>query len=208
MSPPSHPLAGEAPASGIIDATYTQRNGAVDLRKLELNLPNSQLQARGDMGAYPLTSPSALNVDFHSSNLGEFDTVLRSLGLKRNGKAGTAALPARSLRPGRLSRNLGRLARQSPHRRKSESHATGHRDALVPPSSPVRSRASRPVRPRLGRGRRQLLSARIAIDHGLLLRGNTKIDVSGAARSARPPPRLASTVGVRIRRRLPAASAP
>ena len=45
------------------------------------------------MGAYPLTSPSALTVDFHSRNLGEFDTVLRSLGVKRNGKTGTAALP-------------------------------------------------------------------------------------------------------------------
>ena len=87
------PSPGEAPASGIVDGTYTQRNGAVDLRKLELNLPASQLLAHGNMGAYPLTSPSVLTVDFHSTNLGEFDTVLRSLGLKRNGKSGTAALP-------------------------------------------------------------------------------------------------------------------
>jgi translocation and assembly module TamB len=40
-----------------------------------------------------LASPSALKVDFHTSNLSEFDTVLRDLGLTRNGKAGTAALP-------------------------------------------------------------------------------------------------------------------
>ncbi len=65
----------------------------MDLRKLELHLPASELEAHGTLGAYPVTSPSALNVDFHSHNLGEFDTALRSLGLKRNGRAGTAALP-------------------------------------------------------------------------------------------------------------------
>jgi len=63
----------------MIDATYTQRDGAVDLRKLKLNLPSSQLEANGHLGAYPMVSPSALKVDFHTSNLSEFDTVLRDL---------------------------------------------------------------------------------------------------------------------------------
>ncbi|MGP8173697.1 MAG: translocation/assembly module TamB domain-containing protein [Terracidiphilus sp.] len=80
-------------ASGLIDATYTQRDGAVDLRRLELHTPASELEAHGHLGAYPLTSPSALAVDFHTRNLNEFDTVLRDLGLNRNGKSGTAALP-------------------------------------------------------------------------------------------------------------------
>jgi translocation and assembly module TamB len=81
------------PTSGLIDATYTQRDGSVDMRKLELNLPSSQILARGHLGAYPLISSSAFAVDFHTGNLGEFDTVLRDLGLARNGKTGTAALP-------------------------------------------------------------------------------------------------------------------
>ena len=81
------------PASGSIDATYTQRDGAVDLRRLELRTPASQLEARGHLGAYPLTSPSSLAVDFHSRNLWEFDRALRDLGLNRYGKSGTAALP-------------------------------------------------------------------------------------------------------------------
>ena len=34
-----------------------------------------------------------MNVELRTSNLREFDTVLRSLGLKRNGRSGTAALP-------------------------------------------------------------------------------------------------------------------
>ena len=92
LSPSGQTPAGEAPTTGVIDATYTQRDGAVDLRRLELHLPASEIEAHGALGAYPVTSPTALNVDFRSHNLGEFDTALRSLGLERNGKTGTAAL--------------------------------------------------------------------------------------------------------------------
>jgi translocation and assembly module TamB len=93
LTPPAEVAQGKTPASGVIDATYTQRDGAVDLRKLELDLPSSQLTARGHLGAYPAATSSALTVDFHSANLGEFDTTLRDLGLSRNGRSGTAALP-------------------------------------------------------------------------------------------------------------------
>ena len=84
---------GEAPATGVIDATYTQGDGAVNVRDLEVQLPASHIAAHGRVGAYPLTSPTSLNVDFHTSNLSEFDTLFRDLGVTRNGKAGTAALP-------------------------------------------------------------------------------------------------------------------
>ena len=77
----------------MIDASYSQRTGAVDLRRLELNLPASQIQVRGRLGAYPMSSPTALKLDFRSHDLGEFDTTLRALGLVRNGQTGTAALP-------------------------------------------------------------------------------------------------------------------
>ncbi|UWZ83853.1 translocation/assembly module TamB domain-containing protein [Occallatibacter riparius] len=83
----------EAPAMGIIDATYTQADGAVNVRNLEVQLPASHIAAHGRVGAYPLTSPTSLTVDFHTSNLSEFDTLFRDLGVTRNGKAGTAALP-------------------------------------------------------------------------------------------------------------------
>jgi len=93
LTAPARGVAGEVPATGSIDATYTQRDGAVDLRKLNLNTPASDVEAQGHLGAYPLTSPSAINVDFHSRNLNEFDAVLRDLGLNRYGKSGAAALP-------------------------------------------------------------------------------------------------------------------
>jgi translocation and assembly module TamB len=93
LTPPAPAAQGKTPASGVIDATYTQRDGAVDLRKLELHLPTSQIEAHGHMGAYPLASPSVISVDFHSGNLNEFDTVLRDLGWTRNNRVGVAALP-------------------------------------------------------------------------------------------------------------------
>ena len=93
VDPTGHPGPGENPVNGTIDATYTQHNGAVDLRKLEVQMPGSQLTASGNLGAFPLTTPTDLSVDLHSGNLAEFDIVLRDLGLSRNGKTGAAALP-------------------------------------------------------------------------------------------------------------------
>jgi translocation and assembly module TamB len=93
LTPPAKAAQGKTLASGLVDATYTQRDGAVDVRKLELRTPASLLEAHAHLGAYPMTSPTALAVDLHSQNLEEFDTVLRDLGLTRNGKTGTAALP-------------------------------------------------------------------------------------------------------------------
>ncbi len=93
VSPSGRAQAGEAPATGTLDGTYTQRDGAVDLRALHVVLPGSVVDAHGHLGAYPLTSPSAISVEVHSHNLAEFDSVLRDLGLRRNGKTGSAALP-------------------------------------------------------------------------------------------------------------------
>ena len=95
LSPSSQPVANEVPTSGAVDATYTQRDGAVEMRKLEVHTPASELEAHGHLGAYPLTSPSSFAVDFHSRDLNEFDTVLRDLGLNRYGKTGAAAMPVR-----------------------------------------------------------------------------------------------------------------
>ncbi len=93
LSPSRQAPDGEAPATGVIDGSYAQRNGRVDLQRLEVHLPASDLEAHGTIGAYPITSSSALSVDLHSHDLGEFDAALRSLGLEREGRSGAAALP-------------------------------------------------------------------------------------------------------------------
>ncbi len=94
VRPSARPIPGESPATGTIDGTYTQRDGAVDLRLLQLALPASQIEARGHLGAYPLTRATAISIDFRSSDMGEFDRVLRDMGLQREGKMGASALPA------------------------------------------------------------------------------------------------------------------
>jgi translocation and assembly module TamB len=94
VRPSDRPIPGESAATGVIDGTYRERDGAVDLRILDLTLPASHIAARGHLGAYPLQSETAISVDFSSSNLREFDTVLRNLGMRREGKAGAEALPA------------------------------------------------------------------------------------------------------------------
>ncbi len=91
--PGSPPTANEVPTTGVIDATYTQRDGAVAVRNLDLRLPESDLAAHGQLGAYPLSSPTNLSVEVHTRNLAEFDTVLRALDLNRNGRSGASALP-------------------------------------------------------------------------------------------------------------------
>ena len=204
LSPPAHPLSGEAPANGIVDGTYTQRNGAVDLRKLELDMPASHLLAHGNMGAYPLTSPSVLSVDFHSTNLGEFDTVLRSLGLKRNGKAGAAALPVAltgqgdfngtwtgSLANPRIAGNLKatQLAVEVPSARSTQNAPPGfvHFDSVDATGS--------------------YSAARIAIDHALLLRGKSKITLSGTL-AASPATSAGQVSGHSFSARVRSAAAP
>jgi translocation and assembly module TamB len=93
LGPSGKATAEEVSASGALEGSYLQRTGAVEVRRLELNLPESSIKAYGRLGAFPLTSPTDLNIDFHTDDLGEFDSTLHDLGLQRNGKTGTAALP-------------------------------------------------------------------------------------------------------------------
>jgi translocation and assembly module TamB len=173
LSPSKQTPAGEVPTSGAIDATYSHHNGSVALRKLEIHLPQSDLEAHGVLGAYPITSPSALTVDFYSHQLGEFDTALRSLGLKRNGKTGTAALPVSLAgQADFLGSWTGSLAR--PHLA-GTLEATQLALELPAGSSGTQQflrfdsvSASGIVTP-----------LQIAIQHAQLLRGNTRIALSG-----------------------------
>jgi translocation and assembly module TamB len=93
MSPTGAALPGEAPTTGLIDGTYYQSNSSVDLRTFEVNMPSSYLLARGKLGAFPLTSPTALNIDFHTTDFYEFDTILKDLQFERYHVKGAAALP-------------------------------------------------------------------------------------------------------------------
>ncbi len=176
LSPSGHLIAGEAPSSGVVEGTYTQLDGAVDLRRLEVHMPASQLEAHGHLGAYPLTTPSALAVDLHTQNLQEFDSVLRDLGLARNGKSGAAALPVS-------------LAGQA------DFHGTWT-GSMVDPHLAGNARATQLAieflpNPNDKSGKPEFLrwdsidaagmysAARISVDHSLFRRGQTTINADG-----------------------------
>jgi len=189
ISPSDQRVPGEAPANGRIEGTYTQRDGAVDLRRLEVNLPASQVTAHGHLGAYPLTSPTAIEVGFRSRDLGEIDTVLRSLGLVRDGKTGTAALPIALGGQAEFHGNWsGSLV--SP-RLGGSLHATEISVELPSPgTSSGESGKSQIVRWDSVDADGSYAADRIAILHSQLLHGAARISLDGTLAAAEAPPTL------------------
>ena len=81
------------PVSGQILGHYDGKTETVNLQRLSLNTMQSTLTAGGVLGVNngdPLTS---LNVDLQVRDFGEYDQLLRTLGLTGNGKKGAAAIP-------------------------------------------------------------------------------------------------------------------
>ena len=188
LTPPARAAQGKVATAGMVDGTYTQIDGAVDLRKLRLNLPSSQLETSGRLGAYPVTSPSVLKVDFHTSNLAESDTVLRDLGLARNGKSGAAALPVALYGQADFHGTwTGSLV---------DPHLAGNLKATqlsveVPASLSANYTQKRPATPQFFRFDAidvtgSYSAARVDITNGSLRRGNAEIAVSGSLTAGAP----------------------
>jgi translocation and assembly module TamB len=181
LSPGEHPEAGEVSAYGAVDATYFQRNGSVDLRKLDFNTPGGEVIAHGSLGAYPVTSPTTLAVDFHSRDLREFDTLLRDLDLRRIGKEGVAALPValggEAVFHGTWSGSL-----VDPHLAGSAQAAELSIETAPRPGG--KTGEPQWVRWDTVEAAGSYSSVRIAVDHGVLSRGDTQIVLSGTLDAA------------------------
>ena len=181
LSPSPQGVPGEVPSSGAIDGIYTQRDGAVDLRTLQLRTPASQIAASGHLGAYPLSSPTALAVDVHSRNLWEFDTVLRDLGLTRDGKQGVAALPVSLAGEGTYHGSWnGSLV---------DPHLSGIAKASqftidIPPSA--NSAQPQPLRLDSVEATGTYTALRIDLAHARLTRGQAAVDLDGSLIAASP----------------------
>jgi translocation and assembly module TamB len=190
LSPSSVTAPSQVPTTGVVDATYFQRNGAVAVRKLEIHTPSTQLQAQGTLGAFPMTTSTALSVDFSSRNLGDLDTVLRDLGLRRNGKEGTAALPIALTGQGDFhgtwtgSLTAPRIA--------GDLKAT-QIDVELPPLSADKSTPAQTTHPQTTNQSVHIDSveangsysaSRIAIDHAHLLHGSSDLTLSGSLDAA------------------------
>ncbi len=202
LTPSAQGKAGEVAAQGSVDATYSQSNGAVDLRRLDLQTPASHIAAHGLLGAYPLTSPSGFTVDFQSHDLGEFDTVLRDLGLTREGKSGAAALPVKLAGQGDFHGSwTGSLV--DPHFA-GTAKATQLAIEMVPAAGAVKA-GPQPAATVPDAGGQWVhwdsveatgsyAAERIVIEHGLLHRGQAELAVDGTLDASPASTRLAAPV--------------
>jgi translocation and assembly module TamB len=191
LTPSDQLLAGEEPSRGVIDATYAQRTGAVDVRRLEITLPDSQITAHGRLGAYPLTSSTSLNVDFTSRNLGDFNVVLRKLGLVRNGQSGTAALPVAL---GGEAEFHGTWTNSLLSPRVTGTAKATQLSIELPPKPNDPSSMPQIVRWDLVEANGSYEAERISIMHGHLVRGESQISFDGTLTDAGVPATGAITV--------------
>ena len=93
LAPSQNAVAGEAPVQGTVDGTYHADLGSVIVKSMVVKMPHSRVQGEGSLGVFPITRPSAMNLDFQSTDLSEFDAVLRTLDLEQGNRIGAAALP-------------------------------------------------------------------------------------------------------------------
>jgi translocation and assembly module TamB len=173
---------GERPITGTIDATYAQRDGSVEVRNLDLETPGDHLQARGRVGAYPVQSPSAIAIELESRDLGEFDTLLRDLGLHRGSKSGVAAIPV-SLGGQAEFHGMWTGSLSDPH---IAGNLTATKLVLEMPS-PTSNPAGQARLVRLDSAdvTGSYAAAKIEVDHASLVSGSSQVDVSGTLQA--PP---------------------
>ncbi|MGH9590418.1 MAG: translocation/assembly module TamB domain-containing protein [Terracidiphilus sp.] len=181
LKPSPRPQTGESPVTGNIVATYTQRDGSVNLLSLDLSTPGNHVQAQGRIGAYPVESPTAIAGDFESRNLGEFDTLLRSLGLNRGGKAGLAAIPASLGGQAEFHGNwTGSLA---------DPHLDGELKAArltldLPPAAGAPQDHARLVHLDSADVTGSYAASQLIVRHALLVEGSSRVTMSGTLRAA------------------------
>ena len=185
VSPSPHAVPGEAPASGTIDATYTHRDGAVELRQLDLNMPASHLQAHGHLGAYPLHSPTSVAIDLRTGNLSEFDTVLRDLGVHHNGKSGAAALP---LALGGQAEFHGTWTGSLIDPRIAGNVQGSNLTVEIPVTASTPAGASQTVRWDTLQASGSYTASRISVDHAQLTHGPASLNLQGTLAIPTAPP--------------------
>jgi len=93
LTPSATTPPGEAPVQGSIEATYHADQGAIKVDTMDLKTPHSTLKGTGLLGVFPIDRQSEMALDLVSSDLTEFDAVLKTLGLKAGNRVGAAALP-------------------------------------------------------------------------------------------------------------------
>ena len=83
----------DIPVSGQVLGHYDGKRETVNVTRLSLTTPQSNLNADGVLGVSAGDPLTALNVDMSVRDLGEYDQLLKTLGLSGNGKTGAKAIP-------------------------------------------------------------------------------------------------------------------
>ncbi len=83
----------DIPVSGQILGHYDGSREVVNVTRLAVSTPQSNLTADGVLGVNVGDPLTALNVDLTVRDLGEYDQLLTTLGLTGNGKKGAKAIP-------------------------------------------------------------------------------------------------------------------
>ena len=93
LAPSSAGVLGEAPVNGSLDATYHEDLGSVSVRNVDVRTPHSSVKGTGSLGVFPISRSSEMDLDLASTDLGEFDDVLKTLHFTQGNRVGAAALP-------------------------------------------------------------------------------------------------------------------
>jgi translocation and assembly module TamB len=125
LSPSDKPVPGEAPVNGQVEAGYHVASGSVEVGRLDVRMPHSMVEANGSLGVIPIDRPSSIELQFHSSDLSEFDAVLNALDLAQGNRSGAAALPVLFTGPVTDGRGLAESASQAQSFRASRGGAAG-----------------------------------------------------------------------------------
>ncbi|MEO8737652.1 MAG: translocation/assembly module TamB domain-containing protein, partial [Edaphobacter sp.] len=83
----------DIPVTGQALVHYSGTNETVQIRRIALQTPQSNIDASGILGVNAGDPLTALRVDMTVRDLGEYNQLLLTLGLEGNGKKGAAAIP-------------------------------------------------------------------------------------------------------------------
>ena len=196
LSPTGRGRPGAVPLSGSVDAEYSNASGLVSIRQVTVHTPATELQVTGSLGVYPITRASSLQVQLTTTNLGESDRALTILGFAAGGKAGVKAIPValqgQASFQGVITRSIidpdvqGHLhvtnfdlVFNAPQESAAPGRAAPEKTAVENAHQPPAETGQRIVHWDSAEAQAEYSSNLIAIQHGVLQRGQTMVHLSG-----------------------------
>jgi translocation and assembly module TamB len=200
LTPTGRGRPDSVPMNGNVDAGYSNVTGLVSIRNLNIHTSATSLQVTGSLGAYPITRSSSMQVQAQTTNLGEFNRALTTLGFAADGKTGVKAIPLALhgeasfqgavtrgiLDPdveGHLNATNFDLLFNAPVQAAAEAAAQtqGQGQAQMQAQIPQQAAAGaqRSVHWDSADAQAEYSSSLIAVQHGVLTRGKTSVQLSG-----------------------------